>query len=97
VSAYKPIDAEKASYPVSLLCRVLEVSRSGYYDWKDRPLSKMTRENAVLTQQIVEIHERSRRTYGYPPAHAELRALGISCSRKRVARLMRKVGLRGCI
>jgi putative transposase len=97
VSAYKLIDAEKASYPVSLLCRVLKVSRSGYYDWKDRPLSKMTRENAALTEQIVEIHERSRRTYGYPRVHAELRALGVRCSRKRVARLMRKAGLRGCI
>jgi putative transposase len=59
VSAYKLIDAEKATYPVSVLCRVLEVSRSGYYDWKDRPLSKMSRENAALTEQIVEIHERS--------------------------------------
>jgi putative transposase len=79
------IDAEKANYPVSLLCRVLKVSRSGYYDWKARPLSKMARENAALTEKIREIHERSRRTYGYPRVHAELRALGVRCSRKRVA------------
>lgn len=96
MSAYRLIDAEKAYYPISLLCRILKVSRSGYYDWKDRPLSKRARENADLTEQIVEIHERSRETYGYPRVHAELRALGVRCSRKRVARLMRKAGLQGC-
>lgn len=93
---FRLIDAEKASYPVSLLCRVLKVSRSGYYDWKDRPSSKRDRENATLTEQIREVHERSRGIYGYPRVHAELRALGVRCSRKRVARLMRKAGIKGC-
>ena len=93
---FRLIDAEKASYPVSLLCRVLKVSRSGYYDWKDRPSSKRDRENAALTEQIREVHERSRGIYGYPRVHAELRALGVRCSRKRVARLMRKAGIKGC-
>jgi putative transposase len=97
VSAYKLIEAEKASYPVSVLCRVLKVSRSGYYDWKDRPPSKRDQENAALTQKIWEVHDRSRRTYGYPRVHAELKALGVRCSRKRVARLMSKAGLQGCI
>jgi putative transposase len=97
VKLFRLIDAERASYPVSLLCRVLQVSRSGYYDWKDRPLSKRARENVALTEQIREIHQRSRETYGYPRVHAELRALGVRCSRKRVARLMRKSGLRGCL
>jgi putative transposase len=97
VSAYRLIEAEKASYPVSVLCRVLKVSRSGYYDWKDRPPSKRDRENAALTEKIREVHDRSRRTYGYPRVHAELRALGVRCSRKRVARLMRKAALQGCI
>jgi putative transposase len=96
VSAYRLIDAEKASYPISLLCRVLGVSRSGYYDWKDRLPSKRDRENAALTEKIRQIHNRSRQIYGYPRVHAELRALGVRCSRKRVARLMRKAGLRGC-
>jgi transposase-like protein len=86
---------EKAYYPISLLWRVLKVSRSGYYDWKDRSLSKRARENAALTHQIRQIHERSLGTYGYPRVHAELRALGVRCSRKRVARLMRKAGLCG--
>jgi putative transposase len=95
VRLFKLIDAEKASYPISLLCRVLGVSRSGYYDWKDRPPSKKRdRENAALTEKIRQIHDTSRQVYGYPRVHAELRALGVRCSRKkRVARLMRKAGL----
>ena len=96
-SCYKLIDAEKASYPVSVLCRVLKVSRSGYYDWKERPLSERERENADLTERIREVHHRSRETYGYLRVHAELRALGVRCNRKRVARLMRKDGLQGCM
>ncbi|MCA1837365.1 MAG: IS3 family transposase [Gemmatimonadaceae bacterium] len=97
VSAYRFIEAEKASYPVSLLCRVLRVSRSGYYAWKDRPPSKRSREDAILIEKIREVHTRSRQTYGYPRVHAELRALGVRCNRKRVARLMQKDGLRGCM
>jgi putative transposase len=79
------------------LCRVLRVSRSGYYEWKNRPPSNRDRENATLTERIREIHQRSRETYGYLRVHAELRALGVRCNRKRVARLMRKDGLRGCM
>jgi putative transposase len=98
--AIKLIDAEKkASYPILLLCRVLKVSRrSGYYDWKYRLPSKRDRENVRLAEKIRQIHERSRRIYGYLRVHAELRrALGVRCSRKkRVARLMRQAGLRGC-
>jgi putative transposase len=97
VRLFKLIEAEKASYPISLLCRVLGVSRSGYYEWKDRPPSKRDRENAALTEKIRHIHERSRQLYGYPRVHAELKALGVRCSRKRVARLMRKAALRGCL
>jgi putative transposase len=97
VSLFKLIDAEKADYSISLLCRVLKVSRSGYYDWKDRPPSKRDRENAALTCQITQIHQRSRGIYGYPRVHAELQALGVRCSRKRVAKLMRKAGIQGCL
>lgn len=91
------IDAEKASYPISVLCRALAVSRSGYYDWKGRPPSRRIWENAALISKILEIHERSRKTYGSPRVHAELRAIGVRCGRKRVARLMREEGLRGCL
>jgi hypothetical protein len=90
MSCFKFIEAQKANYPISLLCRVLRVSRSGYYDWKNRPPSKRSQQDAALTERIREIHQRSRKTYGSPRIHAELRAMGIRCGRNRVARLMRK-------
>jgi putative transposase len=96
VSLFRFIDAEKAYYPVSLLCRILKVSRSGYYAWKSRASSRRSVEDRSLTERIREVHERSRRTYGYPRVHAELKALGLECGRRRVARLMREDGLRGC-
>lgn len=97
MSAYKLIEAERASFPVAVLCQVLNVSRAGYYDWRDRPPSRRAREDAALTEQIREIHERSRETYGSPRVRAELRSVGVRCGRKRVARLMCKEGLHGCI
>ena len=97
MSAYKLIDAERASFPVAVLCKVLSVSRSGYYGWRDRPPSRRSQQDAALTDKIYEIHRRSRETYGSPRVHAELRSIGVRCGRKRVARLMRKEGLRGCI
>jgi len=97
VSCYRLIEAERASFSVPLMCRMLGVSRSGYYDWKGRPPSRRSREDAALAQRIREIHHRSRATYGSPRVHAELRAIGIRCGRKRVARLMRKEGLKGCL
>jgi putative transposase len=86
VSAFRLIEAERASFPVPLMCRMLGVSKSGYYDWRGRPPSERERTDASLTERIRQIHERSRRTYGYPRVHAELRAIGIRCGRKRVAR-----------
>jgi putative transposase len=97
VSCYRLIEAERASFSVPLMCRVLGVSRSGYYDWRGRPPSKSSQEDAALTKRIHQIHHRSRATYGSPRVHAELKALGIHCARKRVARLMRKAGLKGCL
>jgi len=97
VSIFRLIDAEKASYPIAMLCRMLGVSKSGYYAWRSRPPSKRSREDATLTKKIREIYGRSRQTYGYPRVHAELRSLGVRCGRRRVARLMRAAGLRGCM
>ena len=59
--------------------------------------SKRTCEDATLTERIMEVHKRSRETYGYPRVHADLHALGVCCGRRRVARLMRKAGIRGCM
>jgi putative transposase len=97
VSRYKLIEAERTNFPVQFMCRMLGVSRSGYHDWRNREPSGRSLENAALTERIREIHERSRQTYGSPRVHAELRSLGVRCSRKRVARLMREAGLRGCM
>jgi putative transposase len=97
VSAYRLIEAEKARHSVPLLCRLLGVSRSGYYAWRRRPPSERARFDAVLSEKIETIHRNSRATYGAPRVHAELRAIGIRCSRKRVARLMRRAKLRGCL
>ena len=97
MSIFNLIDAERANYPVAVLCRVLGVSKSGYYAWHARPPSERRPQDALLTEKIREIHSRSRETYGYPRVHAELRSLGVRCGRRRVARLMRAAGLRGCV
>jgi putative transposase len=81
---------------VATLCRLLGVSRSGYYAWRTRPPSARARVDQELTRQIQEVHEQSRGTYGAPRIWAELRERGVVCSRKRVARLLRRAGLHGC-
>jgi putative transposase len=82
-------------YHVATMCRVLDVSSSGYYAWRSRPLSARAREDATLTERIRQIHEQSRGTYGVPRIHAELAFEGVRVGRKRVARLMRAAGLQG--
>ena len=97
MSAYRLIEAKRTSFSVGLMCRMLGVSRSGYYDWRKRAPSSRSRRDGDLTGKIVEIHQRSRGTYGSPRVHAELRSVGVRCSRKRVERLMREAGVRGCM
>jgi putative transposase len=77
------------------MCRVLEVSTSGYYAWLKRMPSAHTRRDGELSQQIGEIHDGSRRTYGVPRVHAELKEGGERVGRKRVARLMREADRKG--
>lgn len=89
------ISQEKAHYPVARLCRVLGVSASGYYAWCGRGPSARTQADAALTARIRTIHAASRQTYGAPRVHADLRAAGVRCGRKRVARLLRAAGLVG--
>jgi len=96
MSHYRFIQEEKAAFPLATLCRVLQVGRSGYYAWARRGVSARATADAALTAQIGAVHARSRRTYGAPRVHAELRAAGVRCARKRVARLMRAAGLVGC-
>jgi len=98
VSVYRLISAERASFPVSLQCELLGVSRSGFYDWATRMPSDRDLADAWLTEKIKEIHERARGVYGARRIHAELRlAHGIRVGRKRVERLMREAGLSGLV
>jgi transposase InsO family protein len=76
------------------MCRLLGVSRAGYYAWRDRSPSEHAQRDEKLRVLVVEAHERSRRTYGSPRVHAELVARGERVGKKRVARLMRQQGLK---
>ncbi len=88
------IATEKACYPVALMCRVLQVSRAGYYAWCKRPPSPRALKDQTLALEVAAIHAHSHARYGSPRVHAELRARGQRTGRKRVARLMRAAGLR---
>ena len=93
---YRFVDEEKATYPVTTMCRVLGVSPSGYWASAGRPPSARALADRALSADISAIHARSRGTYGVPRVHAEVRLdHGIRCGRKRVARLMRQAGLEG--
>jgi transposase InsO family protein len=82
------IQAQKAHFPVEFMCEQLEVSRSGFYAWAERPESARQQQDPQLAQQVEKAHRDSRGTYGSPRVHAELQAQGLKVSRKRVARLM---------
>jgi putative transposase len=92
---YRLIGAEKAQHPVSLLCEVLGVSRSGFHAWLKRTPSRRWLDDVRLLELIHEIHRDSQGTYGSPRIHAELRARGVRVGRKRVERLMRRHSLSG--
>jgi putative transposase len=85
----------RAEYRITTMCRVLEVSASGYYAWERREPSARERENARLLERIRGIHERSRSTYGAPRVIAELVEEGEVVGHNRVARLMREARLVG--
>src|SRR3954467_12117095 len=90
------IDWACSDLPVAVCCGVMKVSTSGFYAWMAQPCTDRDHADAVLTNTIVDIHRMSRRSYGSPRVHAELRlGLGTFCSRKRVERLMRQAGVAG--
>jgi putative transposase len=90
------IAAEKTNYPVAVMCRVLNVSRTGFYNWERRAPSDRTLTDAWLTEKIKQIHDTSRGVYGAPRIHAELRMEhDIRIGQKRVARLMKAAGIAG--
>ena len=85
----------RAGYPIAVMCRILGVSPSGYYAWVKRPTSARALMDAALTAKICAAHAASKGTYGAPRLRIDLAEAGIRVSRKRVARLMRRVGLAG--
>ena len=89
------IDAEKALYPLWILCRVLRVSRSGYYAWRVRKPSVRALEDERLRPKVVEAFKAGRGTYGSPRVLGELLDQGFEVGRRRIARLMRELGLQG--
>ena len=92
---FRFIWAEKANHAIATMCRVLRVSRSGYYAWASRPPSERAEANAALMVEIRRVHGESDGTYGSRRVHAQLRCEGRVVNHKRVARLMRVEGIQG--
>ncbi len=90
---YRFIREHREAFPVNLMCQVLEVGRSGFYAWLNRCESPRSRENRCLVVEIKAVHKKSRRTYGSPRIHADLRSKGYAIGKHRVARLMRENGI----
>lgn len=90
---YAFIRAQSNEYPIVRLCDVLEVSASGYYDWRDRPESERTKQNRKLATKITLFHRASREIYGSPRIHRDLIESGESVGVNRVARLMKQQGI----
>ena len=90
---YRFVAAERASYPVRLLCKIVGVAASGFYAWLRRVPGRRQEYDRRVSERVRQIFQDSRQTYGSPRVHAELRAEGRRISRKRVARLMRESGL----
>ncbi len=89
------IEVEKAFFPVAVLCDVLDVSRSGFYAWRDRPPSARVQEDERLAVAIAAAHSKSGKRYGSPRVHRALRDKGVRVGEKRVARVMRKAKIVG--
>lgn len=91
---YACIKANEPDFEITLMCRVLGVSRSGFYTWKSRALSPRAESDRQLKLHVRLVHQESRGRYGSPRVHRALKARGITTSRKRVERLMREEALR---
>ena len=92
---FRFIDAEKAFYPVTVLCRAMKVSSSGYYAWCGRRPSQRAQEDERLKVEITAIHRQNRRAYGSPRIYRALKRRQVAVGRRRVARLMRECGIVG--
>ncbi len=88
------IQSHARIFHITTMCRVLKVSRAGYYAWRARPLAERVKEDRRLSARIRVIYEEAKGRYGSPRVYQELRALGLTCGKHRTARLMRSEGLR---
>ncbi len=91
---FRFIEAEKARFPVGVLCTALQVSRSGFYAWSRRAPSSRAQANHSIEIEIAKIHDEMKERYGSPRMHRELVARGFLVGRHRVARLMRRANIR---
>jgi putative transposase len=88
------IESHQATWPIAIQCRVLAVSRSGYYAWRKRSPSRSSQRREDLTRRILQVHQRRHQgCYGSPRIQQELVAEGCPCNRKTVAKLMKKAGI----
>jgi transposase InsO family protein len=94
---YQFIQKQQGQHQVSVLCRLMQVGRGGYYAWLKREPSAREKANLTLTKKIKSVFEQSGQTYGSPRIFDELKEEGISCSQKRVARLMRLADLKAVL
>ena len=92
---YRFIDTHKKTWPVRLMCQVLDVSSSGYYHWRRRPESVQALSNRALDSEIRLVYSEHKQRYGVPRITDELKDRGFHCSENRVARRMQKLGLKG--
>jgi putative transposase len=92
---YTFIQAHRHVWTIAMMCKVLEVAVSGFYDWLKRPVSQRSQENEKLTQQILMFHCGSRCTYGSPRIYKDMKQAGYAISENRVARLMQQNGIQG--
>lgn len=93
---YAFIDGEKANYPITKMCAWMHVSRSGLYDWRDRPASATALRREALTALIGEVFDEHDGTYGYRRVHAQLARQGIDVGVELVRSIMRAAGLEAC-
>lgn len=91
---YAWIREHQKDYPVQVMCWVLEVSDSGYYDWRDRPASNRRQRHQQIAQAAARVHVQYDRVYGYRKVHEELQADGVLCSQDMVRQVMRENGLK---
>jgi putative transposase len=89
------IERCRDAFPVRMMCRCLKVSAGGYYAWRDRPQSALAKDNERLLELIEQLHVASDGVKGSPRIWEDLRYEGESCSKNRVARIMREAGLQG--